>query len=127
MSKIKNILPYNDNYNDISNPKYLYNNAEKITDVLKILSQLFFEKYSNNFSEEENTLFIMNFSGSINDFKTMLFCSEYSNNNSNALQLLLLQVLIDINIIEFDTILDGRISHLSLIVIFIPKNIEIFV
>ncbi|KAL6592526.1 hypothetical protein U3516DRAFT_673447 [Neocallimastix sp. 'constans'] len=50
-----------------------------------------------------------------------------SHNNSNALQLLLLQVLIDINIIEFDTILDGRISHLSLIVIFIPKNIEIFV
>ncbi|KAL6590721.1 hypothetical protein LY90DRAFT_678916 [Neocallimastix californiae] len=74
----KNILPYYDNYNDISNPKYLHNNAEKITDVWKILSQLF-EKYNNKFSEEESASFIMNFNGSINDFKAMLSKSEYSN------------------------------------------------
>ncbi|KAG4086031.1 hypothetical protein H8356DRAFT_1373602 [Neocallimastix lanati (nom. inval.)] len=74
----KNILPYYDNYNDISNPKYLHNNAEKITDVWKILSQLF-EKYNNKFSEEESASFIMNFNGTINDFKAMLSKSEYSN------------------------------------------------
>ena len=56
----------------------MHNNAEKITDVWKILSQLF-EKYNNKFSEEESASFIMNFNGTINDFKAMLSKSEYSN------------------------------------------------
>ena len=72
-----NILPYYDNYDDISNPKYLHKNAEKITDVWKSLSQLF-EKYNNKFNEDESTLFIMDFNDSINDYKVMLSKSEYA-------------------------------------------------
>ncbi|KAG4082365.1 hypothetical protein H8356DRAFT_969928 [Neocallimastix lanati (nom. inval.)] len=76
----KNILPYYDNIDDISNPKVLHKNSEKISDLWKYLSQ----DYNKNFdklTKEESSYYITGFYHTINQYKHLLAKSESSNNS----------------------------------------------
>jgi len=75
----KNLLPYYNNIEDISNSKSLHNNAEKITDVWKFLSQSY-DINLNKLTKEESSSYIIGFYHTINQYKRLL--AKYESSNS---------------------------------------------
>ncbi|ORX59362.1 hypothetical protein BCR36DRAFT_92153 [Piromyces finnis] len=76
----KNLLPYYDSIDDISNPKALHKNAEKITDVWKYVSQNY-DKNLNGLTKEESSSYLIDHHHTINQYKRLLAKYESSDNS----------------------------------------------